>query len=161
MLSSPVLPKFITAKLPDSLAPHLTSFPFSIFDSLCFQSLAHSFVVFCTHQNHNPFQFKRFRTLCQKHPGGGGVIFKITSQLESSACPEHLGVTRHKSLSLLECADPQNAPVSSLECAVPKTGRCKPFRMRSCKKSGGEGLLWLTKYPMRIFVLLSPTLLES
>ncbi len=27
--------------------------------------------LFCTHQNHNSFVFKRFRTLCAKHPGWG------------------------------------------------------------------------------------------
>ncbi len=56
--------------------------------SLSFHSVAHSFcnrpscykmcplesaayALFCIHQNHNPFLFTRFRTLCQKHPGGG------------------------------------------------------------------------------------------
>src|SRR6266478_1151807 len=40
-------------------------------------------------------------------------------------------------LSLLECADPQNAPITPLECAVPKTRHLKSFRMRSSEKSGG------------------------
>src|SRR5712692_8085603 len=40
-------------------------------------------------------------------------------------------------LSLLECADPQNAPITPLECAVPKTQHLKSFRMRSSEKSGG------------------------
>ncbi len=31
---------------------------------------SHSCALFCTHQNHNSFVFKRFRTLYQKHPGG-------------------------------------------------------------------------------------------
>src|SRR6267378_2338668 len=38
---------------------------------LYFQSRAHSFALFCTPQKLNPFIFKRFRTLCQKHPGWG------------------------------------------------------------------------------------------
>src|SRR5713101_3753742 len=38
---------------------------------LSFQTLAHSFAFFCTHQKRNSFIFKRFRTLCAKTPGGG------------------------------------------------------------------------------------------
>src|SRR5712692_10239259 len=38
---------------------------------LSFQTLAHSFALFCTHQKRNSFIFKRFRTLCAKTPGGG------------------------------------------------------------------------------------------
>jgi hypothetical protein len=39
-----------------------------------FQSVAHSFALFCTHAKLNSFLFKRLRTLCQKHPGGG-ILF--------------------------------------------------------------------------------------
>src|SRR6266851_7899924 len=38
---------------------------------LSFHTLAHSFALFCTHQKLNSFVFKRFRTLCEKHPGVG------------------------------------------------------------------------------------------
>src|SRR5713101_8046147 len=38
---------------------------------LSFQILAHSFALFCTQQKFNSFLFKRFRTLCEKHPGVG------------------------------------------------------------------------------------------
>ena len=38
---------------------------------LYFHILAHSFALFCTYQNLNPFVFNRFRTLCQKPPGWG------------------------------------------------------------------------------------------
>jgi hypothetical protein len=38
---------------------------------LCFDILAHSFALFCTHTKLNPFLFNRFCTLCQKHPGWG------------------------------------------------------------------------------------------
>src|SRR6266478_6101109 len=38
---------------------------------LSFHALAHSFALFCTHQKLNSFVFKRFRTLCEKHPGVG------------------------------------------------------------------------------------------
>jgi hypothetical protein len=38
---------------------------------LYFQTLPHSFALFCTHTKLNPFLFKRFRTLCKKTPGVG------------------------------------------------------------------------------------------
>src|SRR6266851_1489117 len=33
------------------------------------RTLSHFFTLFCTHQKFNSFLFKRFRTLCKKHPG--------------------------------------------------------------------------------------------
>src|SRR5713101_9924958 len=42
-------------------------------------------------------------------------------------------------LSLLECADPQIAPITPLDCAVPKTKDLKSFGMRSSEKSRGWG----------------------
>src|SRR6266849_8836275 len=49
---------------------------FNVFPSysLCFQILAHSFALFCTHARLNPFIFNRFRTLCEKPPGLGGRV---------------------------------------------------------------------------------------
>jgi hypothetical protein len=47
------------------------------------------------------------------------------------------------SLTPLECAVPRFRVVSSLECADPKMPRCNSFRMRSYKKSGGRGSLFL------------------
>jgi hypothetical protein len=42
---------------------------------LCVYALAHSFALFCTHAKLNPFLFMRFRTLCEKRPGGvGGTL---------------------------------------------------------------------------------------
>ncbi len=41
---------------------------------LYFQTLPNSFAFFCTDQKFNPFIFKQFRTLCEKHPGVGGSI---------------------------------------------------------------------------------------
>jgi hypothetical protein len=38
---------------------------------LCFQTLAHSFALFCISGKLNPFLFNRFRTLCPKTPGVG------------------------------------------------------------------------------------------
>ena len=42
-------------------------------DPLSFHILAHSFALFCTRANLNRFLFKRFRTLCEKHPGWGAI----------------------------------------------------------------------------------------
>ncbi len=36
-----------------------------------FPFFSYSCALFCTHQNHNPFIFMRFRTLCTKQPGVG------------------------------------------------------------------------------------------
>ena len=53
---------------PPSLSlPPLFPYPYL----LSFHSLAHSFALFCTRQKLNPFLFKRFRTLSQKHRGVG------------------------------------------------------------------------------------------
>src|SRR5258708_34957045 len=46
---------------------------------LSFQTLAHSFVPFCTHQKFNPFLSNRFRTLCQKKASAGVGIFQLTT----------------------------------------------------------------------------------
>ena len=40
-------------------------------DPLSCHTPAHTFALFCTHQKFNSFLFKRFRTLCKKHPGVG------------------------------------------------------------------------------------------
>src|SRR5216684_8820136 len=39
-----------------------------------FHTFAHSFALFCTRAKINPFLFNRFRTLCEKHPGWGGLL---------------------------------------------------------------------------------------
>src|SRR5207247_1224397 len=36
---------------------------------LSFQTIPHSFALFCTYQKPNPFVFMQFRTLCEKHRG--------------------------------------------------------------------------------------------
>src|SRR5260370_6148142 len=82
---------------------------FNVFPSyfLCFQILAHSLALFCTHARLNPFIFKRFRTLCKKPPGGEGSMGwspknemtwtenapKPLSSLTTVNCP--LSTTRH------------------------------------------------------------------
>ena len=51
-----------------TLARPRTPFPMRNYLSLFF---SYSCALFCTHQKCNSFVFKRFRTLCQKHPGWG------------------------------------------------------------------------------------------
>src|SRR5712664_1327209 len=51
----------LSSAIPSSLNP--VPYPLS------FQILAHSFALFCTHQEFNPFLFKHFRTLCAKQGG--------------------------------------------------------------------------------------------
>src|SRR5258708_25672192 len=41
---------------------------------LSFHILAHSLALSCIHAKLNSFVFKRFRTLCEKHRGWGGVL---------------------------------------------------------------------------------------
>src|SRR5260370_40114585 len=46
---------------------------------LCFQTLAHSFALFCAREKLKSFFFLSFRTLCQKHPRGGWArVFQFT-----------------------------------------------------------------------------------
>src|SRR5215472_11780099 len=59
-------------------------------------------------------------------------------------------------LSPLECAVPQNATLSALECAVAKTGLCKSFRMRTYKKRwGGRGGVSCSSLPLYILLVAS------
>ncbi len=53
-----------------ALARPRTPFPMCFHLSLF---LSYSCALFCIHENHNPFLFKRFRTLFAKHPGWGPV----------------------------------------------------------------------------------------
>jgi hypothetical protein len=48
-------------------------------------------------------------------------------------------ISTHFRLSPLQCADPKNAPITRLECAVPKTQGLKSFRMRTYEKRWGRG----------------------
>ena len=65
--------------------PH--HFPFSLFHFPTALSLlfSHSCALFGTFQNHNSFIFKRFRTLCTKHPGVGYPL-DIPPPTSSSPC---------------------------------------------------------------------------
>src|SRR6266700_6882737 len=60
--SAPVSPLF--SALAKSVQPsHFKGFSFSLF--------SYTYGLFCTCQKLNPFLLMQFRTLCQKHPGGG------------------------------------------------------------------------------------------
>ncbi len=62
--------------LPVAAAP--SSFVF-----IFFRTLLHSFALFCSSRRSNTLVFKRFRTLCEKHPGGGR-----SPTLVCPVCPE-------------------------------------------------------------------------
>jgi hypothetical protein len=47
--------------------------------------------------------------------------------------------TDHSPLSSIESALTQNAPITRLEPALPKTQHLKPFRIRTYEKTGGRG----------------------
>ncbi len=63
--SAPVTPLF--SALAKSVQPsHFKGFRFPLF--------SYTYRLFCTCQKLNPFLFTQFRTLCQKHPGGGWAL---------------------------------------------------------------------------------------
>src|SRR5260370_659374 len=55
----------------------------SCFVFIFFRTLLHSFALFCSSRRSNTLVFKRFRTLCEKHPGGGR-----SPTLVCPVCPE-------------------------------------------------------------------------
>src|SRR4029077_5693753 len=54
---------------------------------LSFHILAHSFALSCTCAKLNSFIFKRFRTLCTKHPGVGGCVYISATPREAECKP--------------------------------------------------------------------------
>jgi len=99
----------------------------------------------------NPFVF----TLFSKLPGCSYFLTKTerssTATLPwfpppKNACADFRSshqspVTNHQSLSSLECAVPRFRALTPLECAVTKTRPRKSFRMRSCEKRWGGGVI--------------------
>src|SRR5713226_7560327 len=85
-----------------------------------------------------------------------GVLIPVL--LFTDHCPL---ITAHFLLSPLVCADPKNAPITPLECAVPKTKDLKSFRMRSSEKTRGVGDKLLTRNPIWITVLRSIATIED
>ena len=123
---------------------------------------SYSSALICTAQNHISFPFMRFRTLSQKHPGGGTthtpfLVFPtsplvtrlpaVASAKEGrSFTPSAFG---KKSLSLLFPAHPKIAPVTRLESALPKLLGLKSFRIRTSRKVGGWARFLLTRNPKK------------
>ena len=70
--------------LPTFRHSNVSTFKRSTIYLLSSHTLPNSFALFCTYAKLNPFRFKQFRTLSQKHPGCGGTA--------SAACSELLGV---------------------------------------------------------------------
>jgi uncharacterized protein YceH (UPF0502 family) len=79
----------------------------SLFDSSSFFS--RSYKLFCTTRKFNPFLFKQFRTLSQKHPGvGQGVLL-----LSSSQC-----LRTHVAIPTVVSFYPVNILLNEIECRV-------------------------------------------
>jgi|HubBroStandDraft_6_1064221.scaffolds.fasta_scaffold13169_3 hypothetical protein len=98
---------------------------------------SYSCALFCNNENDNLFAFRRFHTLFSKHPGGGLPSsisswhrFQISPSRQSSLTnhqsPPRLfffhqsRVTNHESLSPLQSALTQIAPVTPVESALTK-----------------------------------------
>ena len=104
---------------------------------------SYSCALFCHNENDNLFAFRRFHTLCPKHPGWGAAIviffvaqisdlpvLPVTSN-KSPVTSHQSRVTSHESLSPLqlcafarfwreESALTKNQPLTRLESALPK-----------------------------------------
>src|ERR1700687_3003148 len=97
----------------------------------CFQSIVHSFAQFCTHAKLNCFLFNQFRTLWQKHPGGGHVLKE--NRLEVVALRDAAGRLLRKS----SATDSWNGQVFSEEKFFPNA----------------SSTLFITARPRRMFLL--------
>jgi hypothetical protein len=64
----------------------------------------------------------------------------LASQRCRAVLSRHFPAIAHQRATLLESALPENAPVTRLESALPKTLDLKPFRIRTYKKWRGEGV---------------------
>src|SRR5258708_40358740 len=65
-----------------SITSRLSPFPYPLFPVF-----SCSCALFCTHQKDNSFLFKRFHTLCEKHPGWGEGSTLIHPLATESALP--------------------------------------------------------------------------
>src|SRR5882762_10062172 len=79
----------------------------------CFQSIVHSFARFCRHAELNSFLFNQFRTLLQKHPGGGHVLKE--NRLAVVAFTRRGGLLRRNSST----TDSRNGQLFSVERFFP------------------------------------------
>src|SRR5712692_4687900 len=90
---------------------------------LCFHALAHSFALFCTRAKLNSFVFKRFHTLCKKHPGCGGAAY-----LAHSAFPHPVGALRGEGVTVYQenCSQNVAAPASGRKKEMGQAGMPVP-----------------------------------
>ena len=89
-------------------SPPTTHYPLS------FHILAHSFALFCTRAKINPFLFNRFRTLCAKHPGWGGVLLTSCPSSHRTASAQTCSVCLRVKLS-----DSVNSALSAPSALIP------------------------------------------
>jgi hypothetical protein len=57
------------------------------FQGFCFQSLAHSFALFCRPRSCKSFRTNQLRTLAKKHPGWGGGPLAISARQPAASEP--------------------------------------------------------------------------
>ena len=92
--------------------------------------------LFCTRQKLNSLVFKRFRTLCTKHPGvgGGGTLSTSRFSSRNSRCRRRnpSSVSVNSALSAASALIP--APVFAGDCPLPAT-RSFPCYPDSCEPS--------------------------
>lgn len=131
----PSVLSFVCAAVPISVF----TFPFS--QLLSFQSLARSFVVFCTHEKLKSFVLKCFRALSAKHPGWGD------------------GGTSFQPKTIFSCFAPlcfllSNHPfVFKRLRTLPSSVSHKPFVCHSYENTGGVGVFFPFWYsPLRHLV---------
>src|SRR5260370_30527902 len=81
---------------------------------LSFHAFAHSFALFCTRAKINPFLFSRFRTLCAKHPGWGGLLLTSCPSSHRTASAQTCSVCLRVNLS-----DSANSALSARSALIP------------------------------------------
>src|SRR6266478_694135 len=118
------------------LATHLSSMYLSSFFS-------NYSALFCTHEKHNSFIFKRFHTLCEKHRGVGGQFDAYPSLPSARAELRSQPPLRLRLRELCVLCGPNVNPDSLLRAALPRvaehTGHCHP-RGRQCYHQSERGI---------------------
>src|SRR5271163_5332293 len=72
------------------------------------------------------------------------VVVLASQRCRTGWCRRFAAIA-HRRVNLLESALPENAPVTRLESALPKSLDLKPFRIRTCEKWRGWGGKVLTR----------------
>ena len=154
-----------TTHLP--IAPTLCNSPQQCHSSRFASPLfSYSYALFCHTQNAKPFTFRRFRTLCQKHPGWGSHpsnerVRSVPGSFSDRDSPNTnhnshpLLVTRHSPPVAASALLPppvtghqsqvtksftirtyRKCPYNSFRIRTSKTRHLKPFRMNTYRKTG-------------------------